>query len=69
VTLTNDSIQRNYVADLGNPDGVFFGDYGGYGGGIYIASATVYIDSFTVGHTVANISNGGDILGSYHLLP
>jgi hypothetical protein len=70
VTLTNDYIQANYVADLGDPDGIFFGDYGGYGGGIYIASgATVSIDSFTVSNTYGNISNGGDIWGPYHLLP
>ena len=70
VTLTNDTIRGNYVADLANPDGASFGDYGGYGGGIYIASrATVYIDTFTVNHTVGNISNGGDIYGYYHLLP
>jgi hypothetical protein len=70
VTLTNDYIQGNYVEDLGNLDGVFYGDYGGFGGGIYIASgATVYIDSFTLAHTGPNISNGGDIWGPYHLLP
>ena len=69
VTLTNDYIQRNYVEDLGNLDGVFYGDYGGYGGGIYIAyGATVYIDSFTVGNTTGNISNRGDIWGSYAVL-
>jgi hypothetical protein len=69
VTLTNDSIHGNYVADLGNPDGYAFGDYGGYGGGIYIApAATVYIDLFTLANTSGNTSNGGNIYGYYQLL-
>jgi hypothetical protein len=70
VTLTNDTIQGNFVEDLSNFDGFAFGDYGGYGGGIYIADgATVSIDSFTLSNTTANISNGGNIWGPYHLLP
>jgi hypothetical protein len=71
VTLTNDSIVGNSVEDLGNLDGVFYGDYGGYGGGIYIASgATVYIDSFTVANTYDNVSNYPmNIDGYYQLLP
>ena len=69
VTLTNDTIQGNYVEDIANPDGVYYGDYGGFGGGIYIAyGATAYIDSFTLNNTAGNISNGGNIWGPYILL-
>jgi len=72
VTLTNDSIQGNYVDNIQNTDGAAFGNpYQGYGGGIYIASgATVYIDSFTVNHTVNNGADvGANIWGPYTLLP
>lgn len=61
VTLTNDYITQN-VAGSG-------GSWGapGYGGGIYIAPGqVVYLDSFTLAHTVYN--NPSNIWGKYVLL-
>jgi hypothetical protein len=52
VTLCNDSVQNNSAPF-------------GAGGGMLIASANVYIDSFTVANTINNVN--GDILGSYVL--
>jgi hypothetical protein len=50
-TLCNDIIESNSAGDSYVP---------GYGGGIYIASgATVYIDSFTVAHTINNTDSSG----------
>jgi hypothetical protein len=55
MALCNDTVEKN-LAEGGS--GSLPGQ--GFGGGIYIvAGATVYIDSFTVAHTVNNSDNSG----------
>ena len=54
VTLSNDTVEFNAARG----DGANLGQ--GFGGGIYIVSrATVYIDSFTVAHTINNTDSSG----------
>jgi hypothetical protein len=64
-TLTNCTVQGNSAAP---PSGVGFFSGGSYaGGGLFInGGTTVYLDSFTVAHTIDN--NAGDINGVYILL-
>jgi len=53
LTLCSDTVESNSA-----PTGQLSGY--GYGGGIYIVSgATVYIDSFTVAHTINNTDSSG----------
>jgi hypothetical protein len=73
VTLTNEVISYNVAGGYNGGGVAWGGGYGsfGYGGGIFIAAgAKVYLDSFTVANTIANVANGfPDIDGTYILLP
>jgi hypothetical protein len=68
ITLRNDTVTGN--AALGGSGARVPG--AGTGGGLYIASAaTVYLDAFTLAHTINNTAStsNNDIFGSYILIP
>ena len=61
--LCSDTVEFTTAGGSGNTDGE------GYGGGIYIqAGASVYLDAFTVVHTIDNTAdNDPNIDGTYVL--